>query len=372
MKKIFIISGNANTIVWFRLDLLKEFLKRDYQIYALTPECDHNSEKILNEFGITHIKISLQRKTFNMLNLLNGIFEIKKLIKAHNPEIVLSYMHKSIIASSIAVFLSGKDIKVFSIITGLGHLFERSELRYKFFGFLSRLLFKLSFKFNKKVFFQNSDDKSIFEELRLVNKDQAKLVNGSGVNINKFDLAELPNKTVFMTMTRLLESKGLREFANAAKLVKSKFPDVRFLIYGYPDLHSDSISENEIKEVWEEEYGIEYLGYTNQPSEAYKSASVYVLLSYREGTPRSVLEAMSMGRPIITTNVPGCKETVINGKNGYLVASKSSKEAAEAMMNLIDREKQLLMGQKSREIILDKFDVRKVNEAILDQIFIND
>ena len=371
MKKIFIISGSANTIVWFRLDLLKEFLKRGFKIYALTPECDHDAINALNQFGILHIQINLQRKTFNVFNLLVGILEIKKLIRAHNPEIVLSYMHKSIIASSIAVFLSGKDVKMFSIITGLGHLFERSELKYKVFGFLSRLLFKLSFKFNKKVFFQNPDDKSIFEKLRLVNKDQAKLVNGSGVNIDKFKLVKLPNKTVFMTMARLLESKGLREFANAAKLVKTKFPDTRFLIYGYSDLHSDSISEDEIKNVWEEEYGIEYLGYTDQPSEAYKLASVYVLLSYREGTPRSVLEAMSMGRPIITTNVPGCKETVINGKNGYLVASKSSEEAAEAMMNLIDKEKQSFMGQKSREIILDKFDVRKVNEVILDQIFIN-
>ena len=171
-----------------------------------------------------------------------------------------------------------------------------------------------------------------------------------------------------MTMARLLESKGLREFAESAKVVKEKFPDTRFIIYGYPDEHSDSISEKEILNQWSVKYGTEYLGYTEEPSTAYDAASVFVLLSYREGVPRTVLEAMAKSRPIITTDVPGCRETVVDGMNGYLIPPRNIIKASEAMINLIDRNKQIIMGAKSRSIAEKKFDVRNVNEIILKEV----
>lgn len=369
MKKLFIISGNADTIVWFRLEMLKEFIDRGYKVFALAPECSSDSKKILDENGIDLIKISLQRKSFNLINLFIGIFEIRGFIKNLKPDIVFTYMHKSIIASSFAVKLSNQDLKLFSIVSGLGHLFERKQLKYRFFSFFSKLLLKLSFRYNQKVFFQNPDDKNFFEDLNIISFDKSKLVNGSGVNTEDFCYSEIPHQTVFMTMARLLESKGLREFANAAKIVKKKFPASRFIICGYPDFHSDSISEDEIKNLWEPEYGIEYYGFASDPIAIYNITSVFVLLSYREGVPRTVLEAMSMGRPIITTDAPGCRETVVNDYNGYLVPSKSINKPAEAMINLMNRDKQIEMGKKSREIAKKKFDVKKINSIILDEVF---
>ena len=368
MKNLFIISGSANTIAWFRLEMLKEFINRGYKVFALVSELNHEAKKILEDNDIVLIKISLQRKSFNPLNLIFGIFEIRGYIRKLKPKIVFTYMHKSIIASSLAVSLSNLDIKLFSIVTGLGHLFERNQFKYRFFSLIARFLFMLSFKFNKKVFFQNLDDKKLFQDLNIISSNKAKLVNGSGVNTRNFDNSLIPHQTVFMTMARLLESKGLREFAESAKIVKEKFPETRFIIFGYPDKHSDSISEKEIKDLWPDKYGTEYLGYAGEPSVAYDAASVFVLLSYREGLPRTVLEAMAKGRPIITTDVPGCRETVIDGLNGYLVPPRNSLKASEAMINLIDRNKQIFMGSKSRAIVEEKFDVRRVNEIILKEV----
>ena len=322
MKRLLIISGNTNSIVWFRLDLLKEFIREGFEVYALAPESNNEAEKELKSYGINYIKIGLERKSFNVINLIKGISDIKQNIDKLSPEIVISYMHKSVIASSLAVALSRKNIRVFSIISGLGHLFERSDFKHGMLRFLSSFLLKLSFKFNNKVFFQNPDDRNFFEHSNLLNSEKAILVNGSGVNTKKFSYSEIPHKTVFMTMARLLESKGLREFAESAKVVKERFPETRFIIYGYPDEHSDSISEKEIIDLWPDKYGTEYLGYTEKPSTAYDAASVFVLLSYREGIPRTVLEAMAKSRPIIATDVPGCRETVIDGLNGYLVPPK--------------------------------------------------
>ena len=369
MKNLFIISGNAKTIAWFRLEMLQEFIDRGYKVFALVPEFDIETRKILEEKGIEIIRISLQRKSFNFINLIQGIFEIKAHIKDLKPDIVFTYMHKSIIASSLAVGLSDHDIRLFSIVSGLGHLFERNQLKYRIFSLASKILFKLSFRYNQKVFFQNQDDKDFFQNSNIISPNKAKLVNVSGVNTEDFNYSQIPQQTVFMTMARLLESKGLREFAKAAKIVKKDFPRSRFIICGYPDLHSDSISEEEIKDLWEPEYGIEYYGYADDPTIVYKLTSVYVLLSYREGIPRTVLEAMSMGRPIITTDVPGCRETVVDGHNGYLVPCRSINKAAQAMMSLMDRKTQIEMGKKSREMARSKFDVKRVNASILDEVF---
>ena len=362
-----IISGSGDTFVWFRLELLSAIQRKGYKVYALAPEISYKNQAILEERGINFLRINLKRKSFNLLNFIQSCIELNKIFNELKPEIVLGYMHKSILASCIVSFFH-KNIKIFSMITGLGHLFERQSLKYTILKKVFGIFFKISFKRASKVFFQNPDDKKFFERSNLLNPDKAILVNGSGVNTKEFSYSEIPDKTVFMTMARLLESKGLREFAESAKVVKEKFPETRFIIYGYPDKHSDSISEKEILNLWPEKYGTEYLGYTEEPSSAYDAASVFVLLSYREGVPRTVLEAMAKSRPIITTDVPGCRETVVDGLNGYLVPPRNSIKASEAMINLVDRNKQIFMGTKSRSIAEEKFDVRKVNEVILKEV----
>ena len=227
---------------------------------------------------------------------------------------------------------------------------------------------RLALMLNKIVFFQNIDDKNLFLELALVKQHQAELVNGSGVNLKKFPPSPLPDQPVFLTMARLLKSKGLIEFANAAKLVKASYANARFILYGYPDDHEDSISEIDIKNNWEDQFGVEYMGFASNPALAISSCSVFVLLSYNEGTPRSVLEAMSMGRAILTTDARGCRETVINGENGFLVPVGDFKETAKRMTQLMSSELRESMGMKSRKYCINKFDVKIVNKKILDVV----
>ena len=198
----------------------------------------------------------------------------------------------------------------------------------------------------------------------MTNKSKAKLLNGSGVDLKKFSPVPLVNNANFLCMSRLIKSKGLLDYAKAAKIVKNLYPSARFLLYGFPDDHEDSLDESEIINTWKDKYGVEYFGFTNDPVETISQCSVYVLLSYNEGTPRSVLEAMSMSRPIITTDVPGCRETVENGKNGFLVNVKDPQSAAEAMIKLIDYDLRLEMGSNSRKLCEEKYDVHLVNNEI--------
>ena len=367
-KSVAIVSGSGDTFVWFRIELLKRFQEKGFKVYGFAPEISRESKEILRQEGIIFIQTSLSRKNFNVFNLCFGILELKTHFNTIKPDVLISYMHKSIIASSFAIKLTNKSTRIFSIVSGLGHLFERQDIKHSLFKAISSLLLKLAFKRNESVFFQNPDDLNLFIKSKIIEKNKSYIMNGSGVDLDKFSLQRLPNAPIFMTMARLLRSKGLIEFAKAASIVKSEYPHSKFLIYGYPDDHSDSIDENEIKNSWTTKYGIDYLGYTDQPSEALGKCSVFVLLSYREGTPRTVLEAMSKGRPIITTNAPGCRETVKHLTNGFIVEVGDHVAAAEAMKKLCSEQLRCSMGAESRRLAEEKYDVHEVNKKILNLI----
>jgi len=367
-KKLVIISGSGNTIAWFRLEMLKEFISESYEVFALAPDISEDSLRVLNAAEIKFIKIDLVRKSLNIIDLIKSIYKIYLVLKEIQPNIVFSYTHKAIIASSFASVLAVKKIISVSMISGIGHIFNNNNYQEKVKRYFGLLALRKALRLNKLVFFQNIDDQKLFLQLNLVKKHQSKLVNGSGVNLEKFLPCPLPERPIFLSMARLLKSKGLIEFANAAKLVRESNPDARFLLYGYPDDHNDSISESEIQANWLDMYGVEYMGFATNPAMAISSCSVFVLLSYNEGTPRSVLEAMSMGRPILTTDARGCRETVINGENGFLVPVGDFKETAARMIELTDPSLRESMGKKSRAYCVNKFDVNIVNKKILDEV----
>jgi len=364
------VSGSGDTFVWFRLDLMKEIQNRGFNIYAAAPTISKENLQILKNHNICFLALDLQRKSLNPLNFIFSIFSLRKVIQSLKPSHIFSYMHKSILATGLAT-LFFSDVKKYYMVTGLGHLFERNTFLMNLIQKPALILFKITFNGAKRVFFQNIDDFQHFLSLSLFAETKGKIVNGSGVNLDKFQYSKLPSQPIFMTMGRLLESKGLREFARAAKIVKRSNPNARFLLYGYSDNHEDSIEESEITEHWKDNYGVEFLGFSKDPAMAYLKCSTFVLLSYREGTPRSSLEAMAMGRPIITTNVPGCRETVINNKNGYLVAVKDHEEAAQAMIKLCDKDIREEMGLQSFNLAKDKFDVKKVNASIIECLELN-
>jgi glycosyltransferase involved in cell wall biosynthesis len=227
------------------------------------------------------------------------------------------------------------------------------------------LLYKMAFKLNVKVFFQNQDDKELFVKNKLVDQNKALLVNGSGVDLNYYAKADVPAEPVFLMVARFIREKGIVEYFKAVDIVKQKYPATRFLLVGYLEAgNPGAISASEL-EYWLHKTKIEYFGELSDVRDVLRHCSVYVLPSYREGLPRSVLEAMSMGRAIITTDAPGCRSTVIDGENGFVVPVKNVEKLAEAMVKFIDSPILLeRMGAYSRVLAEEKFDAVKVNETI--------
>lgn len=370
MKSVIFYCGDGNSLVNFRLELIKLFIRNRFKVYAFGPYIKNHNLAKLSKLGVVYESTSMERKNVNPFSFVNNILSLRKKIRKIKPDFIFSYTHKPVVVGAFAAAFI-KRTKIISLITGTGHLFDDYNFKVKFRKFFGLLVFKVALFFSYKVIFQNPDNKKLFSSLGLVNKQKSYLVNGSGVDLDLFSFSNIPEgEFIFLCLARLIKSKGLIEFAKIAKLIKQDFPNVRFLIGGDEDFHEDAISLNEIRSQWPSKYGIEFIGYVDDPLTAMKKCSVYVLLSYNEGTPRSVLEAMSVGRPIITTDVSGCKETVIHKKNGYLVPVKNIDKAAEYFRKIIHDDIET-MGRESRRFCKSKYDVHNVNREIFNILGIN-
>ena len=279
------------------------------------------------------------------------------------PNYFLGYTHKPVIYGNLAAWMAGVN-KQFALITGLGYTFQSKIL---WLNHLLQFLYRISMRKVEKVFFQNPDDESLFQNLGIIKTSDNKsvVVNGSGVDLKKFNTSPFPTKIQFLLIARLLGDKGVREYFKAAKAVREKRPDIKFGLVGWIDNHPNAISKQELDERIDAG-DIFFYGRMDDVKPAISESSVYVLPSYREGTPRTVLEAMAMGRPIITTDAPGCKETVKDGINGYIVKVKSSQALVKAMFSFIEQPELIeSMGNNSRKIAEDKYDVDKVNKHMM-------
>jgi len=258
----------------------------------------------------------------------------------------------------------------FALITGLGFNFTGKANRLiSLMRVFLKMVYRFSLQKSSKVFFQNPDDKYYFESIKILKQSHPSVViNGSGVNLDHFSVAPLPINISFLMVARLLGDKGIREYIYAAKLIKKKHPNINFSLVGWIDEHPDAIKQKDLDD-WVNDGIISFLGKLEDVRPAISDCCVYVLPSYREGTPRTVLEAMAMGRPIITTDAPGCRETVINGKNGFLVPVKSIDALVEAMLKFIKNPELCIhMGKKSRLLAEEKYDVNKVNAVMLKEM----
>ena len=227
-------------------------------------------------------------------------------------------------------------------------------------------MYRLAMKLSTKVIFQNSDDRDLFIKLGIISKNhKIAVVSGSGVDLRKFKPVNFNGHQNFLIITRLIASKGIREFVEAARIIKRDHPQVTFTIAGWIDQGEDSISNEELQ-AWVKEGDITYLGFQADVRDVLNNCSVYVLPSYREGTPVSVLEAMATGRPIITTDTAGCRETVIDGENGFLVEVGKVRSLVEAMNKFIlDPSLIISMGERSLELARMKYDVDLVNYEMM-------
>ena len=362
MKKIIIVAPISDSLINFRGDLIQDIKNKGCEVITVSPAPSEEYLNIFKKKKISNISINFKRNKMNPLNDFILLVKLFKIFKKQSPDVVLSYAIKPVIWSGLASKFCKTDFYV--LITGLGFAFQGTSFKRKLLTNLVVFLYRVALKKSKAVIFQNKDNLNLFVDKGIVPISKTYLVNGSGVDIEKFNVEVFPKGSInFLCISRLLTEKGLREYAAAAKIVKKKFPSVVFNLVGAEDMSPDAIPLDEVNR-WSDY--INYKGSTMDVRSHIKNAHVYVLPSYHEGIPRSTLEAMSMGRAVITTDATGCKETVENGINGFKVSVRSINELAEKMIWFLEHPEQIeLMGIESRRIVVEKFDVHKVNKKML-------
>ena len=352
-KTIAIVINTAWNIFNFRRGLLEALQKDGYRIVTIAPLDNYASK--LEALGFEYHNIDINNKGTNPLEDVLLVRAFYKLYKRIQPDVLLHYTIKPNIYGTTAARLAG--IPVISNISGLGTVFLDHGLSSK----MARLLYKGALRFPAKVFFQNAEDQALFIDSKLVANEKTGLLPGSGIDTQRytpldFDRGDAPAS--FLFIARLVKDKGLVEYVDAARTLKARYPDVRFNVLGayYPG-NPTAISADDI-EAWETEGVIHYLGVSDDVPSLIAQTDCVVLPSYREGLSRVLLEAASMAKPIVTTDVPGCREVVDDGVNGFLCKVKDAKSLAtqiEKMICLEDTHR-VKMGQRGREKVLKTFD----------------
>ncbi|MDM1695096.1 glycosyltransferase family 4 protein [Thiopseudomonas alkaliphila] len=367
--KFLLIAGFADSLIAFRKPLIQALLNQGLSVHVAAPELLENTQVMaeLKQLGVTAHNIPMQRAGMNPLADLKALLALWQLMRKVKPDYVLGYTVKPVIYGSLAAWLAGVP-KRFALITGLGFAFIDQEGQRSKVRAIVQRLYRMALSRCHNVFFQNPDDQALFKQLNILAPNaKSTVVNGSGVDVAQFNVVPLPNTSAprFLLIGRLLGDKGVREYVQAAKLIKQQYPEAQFDLVGWIDANPNTITQPELDQ-WIQAGTINFLGRLSDVRPAIENCSVYVLPSYREGTPRTVLEAMAMGRAVITTDAPGCRETVTEGDNGFLVPIKDAHALAEAMLKFIETPELISqMGQRSRLLAEQKYDVHIVNQQML-------
>jgi glycosyltransferase involved in cell wall biosynthesis len=363
-RLVVVVCSHAPSLWNFRTELIRELVRREYRVLACGPAHKEAAARLAS-IGAAFIELGPERTSVNPLDDFRYFWRLLRFFLRARPFAIISYTAKPVIWGSIAASIA-RIPKVVALITGLGFAFTDPERERSLVSCVVRYLYRAAIRRCDVVAFQNKDDRSEFVDRGLLHPPtSAFVVNGSGVNLHAFAPVGLPEEPVFLLIARLLRDKGVREFCAAAAQIKARFPEARFRIVGWFDRNPSAITASELEE-WCGNGVVEYRGEVSDVRPEIAAARVYVLPSYREGTPRTVLEAMSMGRPIITTDVPGCRETVREGWNGYLVPARDVEALAVAMEEFVVHPATAAnMGANSRAFAEAKYDAQKVAESLL-------
>jgi glycosyltransferase involved in cell wall biosynthesis len=364
--RVLVIASYPESILAFRGPLLEALVASGSEVHVAAPglQATTPTTEALHALGVAVHDIPVRRTGTNPIADLGLLVALVRLMRRIAPSATLPYTIKPVVYGTLAARLAGVPRR-FALVTGLGYAFTGD--RQRMVTRVIRFLYRAALGRAHMVFFQNPDDERHFRSLGILPaRIPSVVVNGSGVDVDSYRFHPIPDAPpIFLMIGRLLGDKGVREYVEAARRVKGSFPQARFQLVGWIDENPDAVSQSEL-DAWVENGDVEFLGKLADVRPAIRASSIYVLPSYREGTPRTVLEAMAMGRPVITTNAPGCRETVVDGDNGYLVPVQSVDALERAMRRFIDDPALAArMGRRSREIAESKYDVRKVNQAML-------
>jgi glycosyltransferase involved in cell wall biosynthesis len=364
-QRVVVLGSLPASLINFRGPLIAELVARGHRVFALAPAIDEDIAAQVRALGAEPVSIRLGRTSLNPFGALATLRDLARTFRTIAPDTIIAYTIKPIVLGAVAA-RTARVPRFVGLVTGLGYAFTAGrEPKRLLSRAVGKRMYRRAFARASLAIFQNPDDLGEFRRLRLLPPSlPTALINGSGVDIGHFSPVPLPAGASFLLIARLLRDKGIIEFGRAAAQLKAERPDVRISLVGFLDTSPNGIGRADLDAMVAA--GIDYLGPQTDVRPAIGAHSVYVLPSYREGTPRSVLEAMAMGRPAITTDAPGCRETVTDGVNGFLVPAGDWEALYRARRRFVDDPASIApMGAESRRIAEEKYDVRKVNAALL-------
>ena len=359
-----VISCKTSTMFFYRKDMMCEFLRQGNEVVAVGDAPEDEWNETYNEIGVSYRQIYVQRNGMNPIDDFKTLKSLEKVIGEEKPDKIFAYHSKSVVYGSIAAKRNGID-EMYALISGLGSIIRGTGFKNSIVKAVLKQEYKLAFKLCKAVITHNTEDRQLLlDEKFTSDASKVKTVNGSGVNLEKFRYSETKKTDIFLFIARLIGDKGIREYMRAAELVKKTHPEAVFRVVGAYDTNPSAIQPEEV-EKYVESGAIEYVGELADVTPQLNECMVFVLPSYHEGTPKTVLEAMATGRPVITTDAPGCRAAVQDGVNGFLVPVKDAESLAERMIYLLENfDEAVKLGNTGRQIAEDKYDSVKVNKSV--------
>ena len=364
-KEVWVAINTTWNIYNFRLGLIRALTGAGFQSAAYAPPDEYVGR--VEDSGARYVPMHLSNAGTHPFRELMTLWRMVRLLQRERPALLLTYTPKVNIYLSLAARVCG--IPVVANVSGLGRTFIVGG----WLTFITRILYRIAFSWPEKIFFQNAEDRAMFIAAGLAKSEKALLLPGSGVDVVRFSPRQKSVKDgafVFLMVARLMWDKGLGEYVAAARIVKAEFPAASFKLLGFLDVPSPSAVSRDQVDAWGREGVIEYLGHTDDTVPIYADSDCVVLPSYREGMPKTLLEAASMGLPAIATNVPGCRQAIIDGTTGFLCNVRDATALAEAMRRilLLTPEQRAKMGSAARARIVQEFDekivVRKYMEVV--------
>ncbi|MDP4545698.1 glycosyltransferase family 4 protein [Psychrobacter faecalis] len=374
-KKIIIVGTIATSIYSFRLDLIKELLKQQYIVYAFTSEYSQENLDKIRDLGVIPVPYELNRGGMNPISDIRSTYALSKQIKDIEPDLVFSYFTKPVIFGTLAAKMA-KVPRVIGMLEGLGYTFtdqpQGLSKRTNLIKSVQVLLYKVALPQLDKLIFLNTDDSTDLLERYSIKVNQVEILGGIGLNLKNYPHKPITNSQTpidFLFIGRLLKEKGIHEFVAAAKIVKKNYSETQFTVLGAIDgANPGALKQSELDELIASKVVV-YPGHVDDVQDWIVKSDVFVLPSYREGVPRSTQEAMAIGRAVITTDVPGCRETVVDGVNGFLVEKWNPQALADKMIYFIENPEQIKkMGEESYKMAQENFDADKVNKRLIDML----
>ena len=361
--KVAVVSAYTESHVSLRAELIREMLLRGHEVVVFGGDPEETWREEFAKRGCSYRQFFVNRTGTNPLQDFKTIRSLGRLFAEEKPDKVFTYHAKGNIYGSIAAYQSGVK-EIYSLVAGLGTIFRDNPDDFNPIRSIMAAEYRFALKRAKTVFFQNDDDRRLFCEKGIVDLSKTAIVNGSGVDTVRFSYVTPPQDISCLFVGRLIKDKGIREFIEAARTVKERYPTISFQIVGDIDENPTSLKKDEVAQLAQEGV-VTFYGSQADIVPFYNKCAVFVLPSYHEGTPRSALEALSVGRPVILTDAPGCRDVVRDGENGIMVPVRDPFALAAAMEEFVLNPSLLeTIGKKSRDIAEEKYDVDKVNAVI--------